>query len=793
MALGVRLAERMAGWITFEESFDQLSEHPVEIGLEYPFEINLNAFTSRFLCFPWRLPFRGYAKFPGLPLHNSLPESATRPSINGELEINPLKGVAYDWILEIERVGQLRFKGAKRYAFFTLSWKKFRSSLVTLPFEVLDRNHRRIGRGQLAYLKKLWEFPGGLSLTRSKWAYHPRRKLAIRIARFSPVISPTRSYDHEKLLSSIERLLGDMPPLFLWFTQICIFILTLFSLFRWGRTPSKLIPTQLESLSRLMATHSLLYFLGLPITTALAAALYSDDSFLEENRQHRPLPPKNVEEERWMSLNQTPHRGLANEVIEVDVVVVGSGAGGGAAAYELAKQGHAVAVVEEGHYFKRADMIGRNFEMMTRLYREQGHTFAIANAPLWIPTGCCVGGTTTINCGTSIRTPSEVLARWKEMGIELDLPSYFQEVEEMLDVKTVPSNLFGGVDEVLRRGLKGKPYTFHPLPRGETSCDGQSFCAFGCPTGAKRSVDVSYLPEAMKRNAFLFTHYTVDKLEFENGRAVGVRAHLKNYKEFFPITFRAKRVLLAAGSLATPHLLWKSGFKRSLSQLGENLTIHPALNFAGLFPYRTREKMFVPQALGVFDLPTNDFVLEGYTFSIEALPTALGLYGERLQEIIDHLDFFASFSALIRDCTKGSLLFRKAKAIPKYYIDRRTREICKEATLLMSEIFFDAQARRVFTPIRGFESLSQRDDLLRLKKSSPSAQKYTLSAHHPLGTCQMGTSPDNSVVDAMGKVWGIDALYIVDGSTIPGPIGVNPQVTIMANAIRIAREIGKSL
>ena len=189
--------------------------------------------------------------------------------------------------------------------------------------------------------------------------------------------------------------------------------------------------------------------------------------------------------------------------VDCDVVIVGTGAGGAVVGRELAEAGLAVVFVEEGAYFERADFTGRAFERQQKMYRAAGATVAFGNAAIPIPIGRTVGGTTTINSGTCFRTPDRVLASWRhDLGLRDLGPDqmgrYFERVEAVLGVQRVPSKLVGGSGRVIARGCDALGLTQHgPLARNAPACDGQGVCCFGCPSDAKRSTNVSYIPLAL--------------------------------------------------------------------------------------------------------------------------------------------------------------------------------------------------------------------------------------------------------------------------------------------------------
>lgn len=767
--IGIRFQERMAGSISLE--------HPDEA---VPFEFEVHVFTQVLFNPFIKRAIRGVAKI-----------DTQEIPLEGWMQITPA-GVAYDFQMDLGN-RKLRAAGKKRYNWLSLLknpfyWRPFNESLITLPLNIFEGN-QAVGKALLRYLNPLWQFP-----------------LTFRFV--------SHRYAFDSGLSVIDRWVGMAPQMIPGFQEF-----TSEDEFR------ARLRIQYETLSPLMrASVSLLtrwplyVFARAELHSAfIKSAIFSSPSYLRKHEQTVPEPPKQIEEERWKSLIFTPKK--SRETLEVDVVIVGSGAGGAAAALEFSKRGLAVAILEDGRYHDRREFTGDRLAIMRKLYHKGGFQFAVGNTPIWLPTGRGVGGTTTINAGTSFRTPDRVIKRWHErQGLDLSaLKDEFDEVEHHLRVKPAPKNLHGPVHDLMQKGLDkdSRGEVLESLPRAEESCDGQGFCILGCPTGAKRSADVSLIPEALKNGAHLFTGLEVHEILFDSHshgqRAVGVRAGVSDFGDEFDIEIKANTVVLAAGALKTPALLWAAGLAESLPQLGNNLSIHPAVNISAIFDHSVRQRFYIPQSMGVMD--SNDeanrrrFVLESYTMTLDTIPMVLPFLGEELSEIMRAPTHYANFSAMLEDSQLGSLYFYKSGAsytrngfrnttqsLPLYHVDRDLLKRMGKASAWIGRLFLHAGAREVITPAVGFERIRTQEQLRSLEFSDiPAGNWRYLSAHHPLGTCRMGTHPSNSVVDVHGKVWGIEGLYIVDGSVIPGPLGVNPQVTIMANAQRISKKIANEI
>jgi hypothetical protein len=290
--------------------------------------------------------------------------------------------------------------------------------------------------------------------------------------------------------------------------------------------------------------------------------------------------------------------------VEADVVVIGTGAGGAVVGKELAVAGLAVVFVEEGAYFERSDFTGRAFEMQQKLYKRGGATFSIGNTGIPIPVGQTVGGTTTVNSGTCYRTPDRVLHEWQqqlglaELGPE-QLGPYFERVEAVLGVERAHKSLMGGNGRVIERGCNALGFRRHgPLKRNAPACDGQGVCVFGCPTDAKRSTNVSYVPLALKAGAELFTGARVTRVIVDGGRATGVEAQMSGRR----LTVRARAVVVACGALGTPMLLARQGLANRSGQLGQNLSIHPASGALAEFAEQIQPWQGIPQGYGIEEL-----------------------------------------------------------------------------------------------------------------------------------------------------------------------------------------------
>ncbi len=482
--------------------------------------------------------------------------------------------------------------------------------------------------------------------------------------------------------------------------------------------------------------------------------------------------------------------------VECDVVVVGTGAGGAVVGRELAEAGLAVVFVEEGHYFDRTHFTGRAFEMQQKLYRRGGSTFSVGNVAIPIPLGQTVGGTTTVNSGTCYRTPDRVLREWQhDLGLgELgpaELAPYFDRVEAVLGVEYAKAEHLGGNGRVIARGCDKLGITQHgPLKRNAPECDGQGVCCFGCPTDAKRSTNVSYIPLALKAGAELFTGAKMTRVIVESGRARGVVAQTEDGKT---ITIRSRATVIACGSIMTPLVLGAQGLGARSGQLGRNLSIHPACGVLAEFAEQILPWKGIPQGYSIHELHDEGILFEGASVPLEMTMSMTQLLGPELIRIAESYDHVASFGFMVEDTSRGRVSEVMGQPMIQYWLQDKDVAHIKRGVDVLAQIFFAAGASKVHTPIAGFDVLSSEADLAALRRANVRAWDLDLSAYHPLGTARMGRDPAASVIDANHQMHDCAGLYVVDGAAVPSALGVNPQVTIMALATRAAEKIAAAL
>jgi choline dehydrogenase-like flavoprotein len=515
------------------------------------------------------------------------------------------------------------------------------------------------------------------------------------------------------------------------------------------------------------------------------------------------LDPVRDEQPRWLS-QVTNGREVEDDIeVECEVVVIGTGAGGAAAAYELASRGRAVLLLEEGDYHRRSSFRGPKTRAYKTMYRDSAVTIALGNAGIPVWAGRAVGGSTVVNSGTCYRTPDRTLNRWlNELGLPSDFsPSgmlpYFERVEAMLQVTPANPLHIGAIGPLIAKGADRLGYKHGLLRRNAPDCDGQGLCCFGCPTGAKRSTDVSYVPEALKRGAQLITAARVDTVDIVGGRARGVTATLGGDGQGGRrpvLKVKAEAVVVACGTLMTPLLLKRSGACQASGMLGKNLSIHPASKVLALFDERVDQWKGIPQGYAIEQFAEEGLMFEGGSLPFDIAAVSVPWTGPRFTELIEQYRQMATFGFMIQDESRGEVrqgIGRSPLVI--YNLNAKDTARMQRGVEILCEVFQAAGAKRVLPLVAGADEVSSKEELARLRARTIRPGDIEVTAFHPLGTCRVGMSPESSCLGPDHEAHDVEGLYVCDGSAVPTSLGVNPQVTIMAMALRAAEIIDSRL
>lgn len=485
--------------------------------------------------------------------------------------------------------------------------------------------------------------------------------------------------------------------------------------------------------------------------------------------------------------------------ITADVCVVGTGAGGAAAAARLAERGLDVVMLEEGGYWTATDFTEDEAALTPRLYADAGAR-ATDDLSLSILQGRCVGGGTTVNWMLMLRTPDRVLEEWaSDHGAEALRPArmapVFERVEDELHARPVPHDAHSPSNRIILDGARELGWRARVAKVNARNCVRAGFCGIGCRYGAKQSALVTYVPRALACGARLYSDVRADRVEVvERGGDAPlkrVQATVLDGESGRPrgeLTVEAPLVVLAAGAVGTPTILRRSGLGGR--GVGRYLRVHPTTAVVGRYDREMYGSAGIPQSA-----VCDEFLDRGggYGFWIECpgfLPAlaAVGVpgFGEPHAEVMSDYRRLAALIVLVRDGadrdrSQGSVTVdRRGRRRIRYRMGRTERSTLADGIAAAARLHLVAGAREAITLHSPRETIRSRAELDAPARRSVRPNRVGLFSAHVNGTCRLGTDPDTSGCAPDGQVHGAPGVYVMDGSLLPTAPGVNPQETIMA-------------
>ncbi|MEV6767159.1 GMC family oxidoreductase [Nocardia sp. NPDC051030] len=501
-----------------------------------------------------------------------------------------------------------------------------------------------------------------------------------------------------------------------------------------------------------------------------------------------------------------PLRYTESTTLTCDVVIVGSGAGGGTAAAVLAEAGLDVVVLERGNYYDDQDFGAGELGGLTSLYA--GGPAASAEGQITLVAGSCLGGGTVVNWSTSLATPDAVRQEWADLGakhfVDAEYGDALKVVQDRLGVNDQHSPL-SKRDEILDRGARALGWDLDVLPRNVSdACDAGiecGRCGYGCRLGAKQSVTKTWLSDAAERGARLVVDADVRRIEVNNGRAEAVSAVTS---DGVAITVKARAVVVAAGAVQTPALLQRSGLRNK--NIGKYLRLHPAAAVFGTFDEELR-----PWEGGLqtrISREHADLDGKGYGVIYETGPLHPGLATGFMswRGASAHRESMLEFARtnaigiITRDRDPGTVEIDKTgEAIVKYKLSDYDAGHMHTGIVGAARILEAAGAKRIYSGhqagvsyepgVRG--SIDEFDAACRKAGYGPG--QCAVGALHIMGSARMGGSPDMSATNPDGATWDVTNIIVADGSSFPTAPGVNPMVSIEAIAYMNAKRLAAQL
>lgn len=492
-------------------------------------------------------------------------------------------------------------------------------------------------------------------------------------------------------------------------------------------------------------------------------------------------------------------------ILHYDIVIIGSGAGGGTVAKELSPlcaRGAKIALLEWGGFFNKEQNKRCEIGMAEKYYFDQGG-FQTTSLDMTLAFARSVGGTTSVYTGTSLVIPEEVLNRWNVPGLTMsDLKPRFEKYIRENNVHLYPPEEINENNRLFVEGCKKLGWKFEQFPVNTRSCRGLGTCNLGCAVHAKQGTAAVQIPAAQKNGVEVIPFCRVKKIEGNDVIAEIISPQFgQDPSPLKPgaYRFRAEKIVLSAGVIHSPTLLFRSGLGGNLPALGRYFTCQPALMLAGEHPRPIQNSEGHPKSFYCDEFyHSQHFLLETCMYFPFTFAKSLSGFGEELDDLMNHFHHLQMILVLVIDEAEAHnriRIDRQGNPLVDYRFSSRSKQAFVDAMKASTRILFSAGCRRVHAPaskrfLINREEESRIDELISMQHFK--LGKIAISAAHLMGGCRMGDDPQTSVTDSWGRVHGHKNLYVADASLFPAACEINPYLTIMALADRVAEGIKKS-
>ncbi len=481
-----------------------------------------------------------------------------------------------------------------------------------------------------------------------------------------------------------------------------------------------------------------------------------------------------------------------------DVVVVGSGPGGAVTAWRLAEAGLQVVVVEEGGYFTKERFRGREDEAYPFLYQDGGQR-TTADLAVTIMQGKAVGGGSVVNWTTCFRTPEDVVDHWHQKhevkGIDnAALRPSFEAMEKRLNVEKVPLELVNKNNRSLWDGCEKLGIKADTISRNVLGCAQSGHCGHGCPIDAKQSMLITCLPDAMRAGAAVLSRARVERLELEGSRVVRVVAAALDGFGLSPtgkkITLKPRFVVVSGGAINSPALLLRSGAPDPHDRLGRRTFLHPVVASVAMFAEKIEGWRGAPQSVASHQYAHRGDEV-GYFLEVAPVHPMLGSLSmggfgpthrdnmKRIAHMAGHIAI--SIDGFHDDVEGGTVSVQSGSGAPivDYPIAERQWRGFRDGQKVLAQVGFAAGAVEVMTGHDPALVLKSVDDVGKIDDMPWAPCKVAVFSAHQMGGCGMSDDAKKGVVRSEDlRHHQVDNLHVVDGSTFPTSLGVNPQMSI---------------
>jgi choline dehydrogenase-like flavoprotein len=502
-----------------------------------------------------------------------------------------------------------------------------------------------------------------------------------------------------------------------------------------------------------------------------------------------------------MIIQGTHYKGDMRE--RADVVIVGTGSGGGTLGAYLAERDWNVVMVEKGGFFRAEDFTQREEDAMADFNGRRGLDSTVDNS-VFLNYAEAVGGCTVHYWGDSFRTPPDRLERWRtQHGLDwltpAELNPHWDVIEKELGIHIAGPELFNENNKLVKQGCEKLGVEGGAVPTARIDCIACGWTQFGCAYNRKSSQLITTVPRVSKAGGRVYSDAHARHVVVENGKAVGVEGYFVERgtdRQRGRFRVDANVVVVASGAIGSAELLLRN-FPRDV--VGRRFYINPHFFVFADFGRPIDNQNGIPCAYAVHEwrkvrtdaqgrYQGGGYIMLSSHQSPGIMAVLLSEAGAAHAQRMKKYHQLGSVMSVIDEDNPGSIYiddagYRRTSFHVNGVDQLKAVDYLKNA----SRIFLAAGAQEVWIPdIYGTVVRNEREveQNITLRSVQPSAQ-FTAGSHF-LGTAPMGVDVNDSFAGPTGEAHRIRNLYVADGSAIPTSISVDPSLTIMGVARHIA-------
>ena len=472
----------------------------------------------------------------------------------------------------------------------------------------------------------------------------------------------------------------------------------------------------------------------------------------------------------------------------VDYTIIGSGAGGLAIALQLLKQGKSIEIFEEGNFYNSTFFKKKNTDLLFDCWRNNGFIPITGSPNIVYSEGVAVGGTSVINGGIITRTANNVLDSWRvDHGLDIfnikDITRNYELNERILNV-SLANNEGNYSSKLLEMGAKKLGLSTKQAPRAVINCINSNHCALGCPSGAKQSLNKTFLKEIISLGGKIYSNKKLETIFFKGNSVNEIRIFNKEDKSFFNKSI--KNIILCSGPIQTPKIL----LKNKIISRAHPLQFHANLKILALYPHEVNSYNSTIFTKHIDEFEDEGVLMMSSNYIDPFLAAGLNNYKmQSIQYFMKNSIRGAIFNVQIKlDESYANLINNNFLRIffMKWTLSQKDFFKIIKYLKKLSEVIFMSGAQEIYLPINKAHPCLTLDESFK-QLSISKKNDLEINSVHGMSTCSISKKIINNFISPEGRINNVSNLFVADASILPTNTGQHPQNTIMAAATELGR------